>query len=408
MLKTLRNHEIKKRIFRSWSQVIQKTLSLSIPSPGKRIVGYDLARAVALLGMLLVNFSVLFGVNESDPAWLTYLVEIIKGRAAATFVVLAGVGLSLLTKSVYLNKDRAALNAKRLTLLKRSLFLLVIGLFNFVISPISDILHFYAVYIALGACFLTFSSLSLWLLTACAITCRPLVFVAFGFVKNWDLNNVSLAGFWDLPGIIGHIFFNGCFPVIPWMAFITLGMWIGRQDFSDRAFRKKILLTGIGAVAVAELLSGVGIYLSATAELGRGVEKLLLLFQIVSWDPIPLFMISAMGTALVVISLIMILADRYGNSRWIMPFVSVGQITLTLYIIHILVGCFLLQMVEELEREIFLLPLWGTVLFFIVALVLSHYWLKRFQKGPLEWLMRRCPLHNNKPLYTQKIPVLPG
>ncbi|NIW14537.1 MAG: DUF1624 domain-containing protein, partial [Candidatus Thorarchaeota archaeon] len=70
-----------------------------------RIIGYDLARAVALLGMLLVNFSVLLGNGTSDPTLLDHLIEMIRGRAAATFVVLAGVGLSLLTKSVYLSKD---------------------------------------------------------------------------------------------------------------------------------------------------------------------------------------------------------------------------------------------------------------------------------------------------------------
>ena len=219
--------------------------------PNNRILGYDLARAGAFFGMLVVNFSVLMGSGSSAANWLDWLTGIIRGRAAATFVVLAGAGLSLLTKGVYLSRDRAEINAKRSTLLKRSLFLLVIGLFNFAISPISDILHFYAVYIALGACLLTVSNLSLWLLTAATITCRPLIFIAFGFVKSWDLHTIADAGFWNLPGIIGHTFFNGCFPVIPWMAFITLGMWLGRQDFSDRALGKKILLAGIGAVAFA-------------------------------------------------------------------------------------------------------------------------------------------------------------
>ena len=151
-------------------------------SPSNRIVGYDLARAVALLGMLLVNFSVLN--SSSEPTWLDYLIEMIKGRAAATFVVLAGVGLSLLTKSVYLSKDRAAINAKRYLLLKRSLFLLIIGLSNFVISPISDILHFYAVYIAIAACLLTLSKRSLAVLALATITARPLIMTGFDFVKS--------------------------------------------------------------------------------------------------------------------------------------------------------------------------------------------------------------------------------
>jgi uncharacterized protein len=365
----------------------------AVPS-NKRIVGYDLARAGAFFGMLVVNFSVLMGSGSNTANWLDWVTGIIRGRAAATFVVLAGAGLSLLTKSVFLSKDIVEINGKRSTLLKRSLFLLVVGLFNFVISPISDILHFYAFYIALGACLLTVSNLSLWLLTAVTITCRPLVFIAFGFVKSWDLHTFAGAGFWNLTGIIGHIFFNGCFPVIPWMAFITVGMWLGRQDWSGRFFRRKILLAGIGAVTFAESLSRLGIYLSSSAQPGNGLEKLLPFFQIVSWDPMPLFMISAMGTALMAIALIMQLADKYGKSRWVLPFVSVGQTTLTLYVTHIILGSMLLWLIEEFELEPSFLSLWASLFFYLVALLFSQNWMKRFHKGPLEMLMRRFLLSN--------------
>jgi uncharacterized membrane protein YeiB len=294
-----------------------------------------------------------------------------------------------LTKSVYLSKDRAAINAKRFPLLKRSLFLLVIGLFNFAISPISDILHFYAVYIAIGACLLTLSNRSLAVLASATIAVRPLVMTSFDFVKNWNFNTVADTGIGSLLGIIGHFLFNGCFPVIPWMAFVMVGMWIGRRDLSDRSFRKKLLLTGAGAVTIAESLSRVGMYLSSSAQHGQGAENLLPLFQIVAWDSIPLFMISAMGSALGVISLSTILADKCGNSRWIMPHIAAGQVTLSLYVAHIIVGTLFLKTVETLEMELVFFPLWGTMVFYTGAVLFAYYWMRRFGKGPLELLMRR-------------------
>ena len=383
----------------SASPVDLRSQSLSL---NNRIIGYDLARAVALLGMLLVNFSVLLGNGSSDPTWLDHFIEMIRGRAAATFVVLAGVGLSLMTQSVYLSKDRAAISVKRLTLLKRSLFLLVIGLFNFAISPISDILHFYAVYIAIGACLLTLSNRSLAVLASATIAVRPLVMTSFDFVKNWNFNTVADTGIGSLLGIIGHFLFNGCFPVIPWMAFVMVGMWIGRRDLSDRSFRKKLLLTGAGAVTIAESLSRVGMYLSSSAQHGLGAENLLPLFQIVSWDSIPLFMISAMGTALGVISLSTILADKYGNSRWIMPHIAAGQVTLSLYVAHIIVSTLFLKAVETLEMELVFFPLWGTMVFYTGAVLFAYYWMRRFGKGPLELLMRRFLVFRNP----SKIPSL--
>lgn len=356
-------------------------------SPNNRIIGYDLARAVALLGMLLVNFSLLLGNGSSDPTWVDYLIEMIKGRAAATFVVLAGVGLSLLTKSVYLNKDRAAIKAKRITLLKRSLFLLGIGLFNFVLSPVSDILHFYAVYIAIGACLLTLSNRSLAILALATIAGRPLVMTGFDFVKDWDFNTVADAGIGNLLGIIGHFLFNGCFPVIPWMAFVMVGMWIGRRDLSDHYLRKKILLIGIGTVAFSESVSRVFIHVSSWAQLDP--KGLLPWFGIAAGDPTPLCMLSAMGTALAIIGFIMILADRCGNTSWISPFISVGQTTLSLYVAHIIVGTLFLIAVETREMDLLFFPIWGTIVFYTSALLFSYYWTKRFRRGPLELLMRR-------------------
>ena len=46
----------------------------------------------------------------------------------ATFVVLAGAGLSLMTRRARLNHDAQGLATNRIRLLKRALFLFVVGL----------------------------------------------------------------------------------------------------------------------------------------------------------------------------------------------------------------------------------------------------------------------------------------
>jgi uncharacterized membrane protein YeiB len=96
-----------------------------------------------------------------------------------------------------------------------------------------------------------------------------------------------------------------------------------------------------------------------------------------------------MGTALVVIGFIMILADRYGNTSWISPFISVGQTTLSLYVAHIVVGTLVLNAIETLEMEPLFFPVWGTIVFYTSALLFAYYWTKRFRRGPLELLLRR-------------------
>lgn len=94
----------------------------------QRIIGYDLARALAVFGMVIVNFKIVMSAEKNGPAWLVSLVGLLDGRAAATFVVLAGVGLSLLSQKGHAGKNRDRLAQDRRTLLKRALFLFILGL----------------------------------------------------------------------------------------------------------------------------------------------------------------------------------------------------------------------------------------------------------------------------------------
>lgn len=53
----------------------------------KRIIGYDLARALAIFGMVIVNYKVVMG-GVAGSEWLKWLASLFEGRAAATSIVL--------------------------------------------------------------------------------------------------------------------------------------------------------------------------------------------------------------------------------------------------------------------------------------------------------------------------------
>ena len=93
-----------------------------------RVEGYDLARALAIVGMVIVNFTVVMGAEAGDPAWLRRLVSSLEGRAAAVFVTLAGVGMSLMSRRARETGHAGDLRSERVSLLKRALFLFVIGI----------------------------------------------------------------------------------------------------------------------------------------------------------------------------------------------------------------------------------------------------------------------------------------
>src|SRR5437763_250264 len=63
--------------------------------PAARIQGYDVARALAILGMVVVHFGLVVAGPATKSGWLAALLRFLDGRAAALFVALAGVGLTL-------------------------------------------------------------------------------------------------------------------------------------------------------------------------------------------------------------------------------------------------------------------------------------------------------------------------
>jgi uncharacterized protein len=117
---------------------------------GKRILGYDVARSLAMLGMIVVHFGLVMAAGSARPAWSALIMHALDGRAAATFVILAGVGLTLRSRRAVAADDPRALAPVRKTLIRRGLFLLAFGFVNLLIWP-GDILRVYGVSLIVAA-----------------------------------------------------------------------------------------------------------------------------------------------------------------------------------------------------------------------------------------------------------------
>jgi len=139
-----------------------------------RLDGIALSRFIAYTGIEIVNFKIAMGA-EGGSGVLSYLTVALEGRAAATFVVLAGIGLGLAAL-------RGDLEQTVSVTLKRAVFLLVFGLLNSLIFD-ADILHYYAFYFVFGALLLPIPSR--WLVTI--IVLLNVVFVAMMLVLDYDV-----------------------------------------------------------------------------------------------------------------------------------------------------------------------------------------------------------------------------
>lgn len=349
----------------------------------QRVVGYDLARALAVLGMVFVNFKIAMHAGAAGAQGWLRLFNAIDGRASALFVILAGVGLTLLSAGGRAANDAARIRADRLMLLRRAAFLFVAGLLYVQVWP-ADILHFYGVYLLIGAAALGWSGRALLAAAAAMVLGFALLASVFNYEQGWNWQTLVYADFWSLPGFLRNLFFNGFHPVFPWAGFLLLGIALGRLDLRAPAVRARVFAAGLLLALAGEALVWWG---AAHASPGAGIWVLMWSAQ--PMPPLPLYWLAASGTACAVIAACVAAGERWRDARWLAPLVHTGQIALTLYVAHVLVGMGVLDAVGRLENQSFAFAVGSAALFCAAAVLFAHLWRLRFKLGPLEWLMRR-------------------
>jgi uncharacterized protein len=358
------------------------------PAPGQRIVGFDLARALAYFGMVYVHFKLASASEGVGPRWLAWLVDRLEGRAAATFVTLAGIGVTLIARQRSGDASGPGIAPARRLLLRRALFLLVVGLLYVEIWP-ADILHCYGIYLAIGSLFLAAPGRVLWATALAFILAYLPLILTLDYEAGWDWETLSYRDFWTARGLTRHLFFNGFNPVIPWTAFLLLGMWLGRQDWRSPAVRRRLLMFGLGALGLAEAVSWWLLRSVSAHPQGLDRETIEALFGTGPMPPLPLFMVAASGAAVAVIVLSVMLAEAVPSAGWQRALAATGQMALTLYVAHVVVGLGTLEALGMLKGHSVTFAVLAATAFNASSVLFAWAWRKRFARGPLEWLMRR-------------------
>lgn len=356
--------------------------------PANRIAGYDLARALALLGMIFVNFRYQMQADEYGAPWLLKVANLIDGRPAVTFVILAGTGLSLLNASSRKTTGFHPLQKPCSVILKRSAFLFIIGLL-FTRIWHADILHFYGFYFA-AAIFLVNSPGRILLIISLGLLAATfLLSLEFNFITAPKIESVWDPNFWTQKGFLEDLFVTGCYPVFPWMVYFLIGMWLGRQNLSDTRLQKRILQVAVLGLVLSEAFARLVSHVLISES---SLEKIPLIVLFLDTDPFSsslLAIFSAGGTALVVIVVCIIVAEKAGRSKWMTPFLATARMTLTLYLAHIGICQLFLILIDRYDMEQPLVFAWlCAAVFCIMTLGFANLWISRYGQGPFEKMMR--------------------
>ncbi|MDM5188435.1 heparan-alpha-glucosaminide N-acetyltransferase domain-containing protein [Bacillus sp. DX4.1] len=354
----------------------------------KRISGLDFARAWAMFGMLIVNFMVITGAEGNGPPWLITFMSLFEGRASALFVILAGIGISLMTISSVASHDQTQIMKSRKMIWKRSLFLFVLGLLLYVIDWTGDILHYYGVYLFIAALLITVNKrLLLWLSIIILLTAQYLQ-LTFNAFEGWGgpIPFINYIDFWSLKGFLRNLFFNGYHPIFPWFSFFLIGMLIGRMDLHNNKIRNKLLIMSLMITATTELLSKAFTHFFIPY---IGKEASTFLFNTGPILPNVLYILSATGSALITLILCLYITEKYEKNWFITTIIKTGQLTLTHYVSHVILGIGTLILLNKLENQSLVFVLTFATCFFIFSVLFSFLWREKFSRGPIEWIMRK-------------------
>ena len=351
----------------------------------KKIIGINIARAFAIVGMIIVNFKIVLGA-QAWP-WLQAVADVFSGKASATFVVLAGVGLGLMSKSAEDDKEKQAKVEMRV--LKRSIFLLILGLSYYFIWP-ADILHYYGVYMLFALPFLFRHTNFAVLVGFALILLFPILLFNLNYDTGWNWETFEYVDFWTAEGFFRNLFFNGFHPFVPWAAFLLIGLWLGKQDLRDPKFLMALLQRGLALFITAQVLSPFA-ESQAISVLGFTPDSADKVFGTGSIPPNPLYMLNGIGIAFTVLSASILWGRKRPDSWWVGALDRTGQMALSFYVLHVVLGMSLPYLFFDYAEGDF--PIYISfsyaLIFSLGCILFANSYLKRFRQGPLEWLMRK-------------------
>ncbi|MCG8573297.1 MAG: heparan-alpha-glucosaminide N-acetyltransferase domain-containing protein [Flavobacteriales bacterium] len=352
-----------------------------------RIIGIDVARALAVIGMIIVNFKVVFG--ENGGGWLKSFAGIFDGKAAATFVVLAGVGLALMTNASFRNRDEEKLKKAQIRILKRAIFLFIVGLSYILIWP-ADILHFYGVYMLITALFITQPKKFALTTGILLIALYPVLLTSWNYESGWNFTTLDYPDFWTAKGFVKNLLFNGFHPVLPWLAFMLVGFWFGRQRLNDNRFVMTSFFVGLISFILVQLISFAAVHFLSEGDpiIKRELQEVL---GTDPMPPLPIYMFSGISIAITITSACILIAKKFEQSKIIDALRKTGQLALTFYAAHVIIGMGIVEAIdpEKMGNYSIEFSVIYALVFSALCIVFAIIWRKRKKSGPLESIMRK-------------------
>ena len=369
-----------------------RTKSPSASETVERLPGPDVVRAVALIGVVVMNYHgylVNRGASRGSGGVAGFFDPFsgpMATRFAATFVLMAGVGVTLLTRGVTASARAGAPGAHdavadmRWRLVRRGVVLYVLGRFLDLIWPGTIIVYYGAMFVLAAA---LFTLRSRWIVSVGVAAA-----VAGAAVNGWiaqqrldggDVGWLVSPGDSSVRRFVFDVAVNGTHPLLPWLVFFCAGIVLGRL-LGVRGLHRGLALAGVVLFVVGRLLDATG---------GSALQA-----AMTSTEPQSrslAYVASALGTALLAFAVLDAATTRLAAVRpeLVDPLRRAGQMTLTIYVAHILFFNLLVDWLGVVEPDGLRTSLTFAFVFWLFAIAAAAQWHRRVGRGPAELVYRR-------------------
>ena len=347
-----------------------------------RVVGVDVARGLALLGMFAVHIFPTF-TRDGSPTTATLVAG---GRSAATFVLVAGIGLAFVSggRTVVRGADRVGVSAG---LVVRAALIGSLGLLLGVFSEdnrIYGILPYYGLFFLLAVPLIGLSARAPAVVAAALAVLGPVLLVATADLdlpgREWNGDPTFGSLFDDPATLLTTLVVTGEYPAVVYLAYLCAGMAIGRLDLGSRSVAWSSLGVGAGLAIAAQVASAV--VLSTRSPLSRAAIWQPELSS--SWWylalPAPhsqsiVDVAHVLGSAMAVVGGALLVTRIRVAAVLLQPLAAAGSMALTIYATHLVVLASGIFDDDPLARYLVIV---------VPALAFAWVWRRLLGRGPLE------------------------
>lgn len=353
-----------------------------------RLVALDVARAVALIGVVAMNYVGALVRPGLDRGFWGRVFDPFTGplstRFAATFVLAAGIGITLLTERARRSDDPDEIRRARLRLARRGLLLYLVGYVLDFTWP-GTILFFYGAYFLLAT--VLFRLATRWLVVIGVVA--GVIATSVGTWTAWKRERfepvtwLNFSRIDSIQDLVVRTFLDYTHPVFPWIAFLCAGMIIGRHLSTLSAWRWRV--ASIAAAVVVVIYVVVTVLDRTSSRDGVIVHHLT---SLQTYDRGLLYLASTLGIAIVAFLVISAIAERFANASLTVHFQRAGQLSLTLYLLHVLAYSIAVNQFGWIGGGSLSTALWFAGGFWIVGVSVASWWHHRVGRGPAEVVYR--------------------